>query len=221
MLSYRTSCISASLNAFSPDFDAQYAAAADERVLAGQAADVDDESAAALAQMRNRGVTALKTPVRLVSMTSDHCAGVMSATLAKMPTPALLTRMSRPPKRATVAATTRSMSASAGHRPGASRPRRDRRSRDAGERRQTGLVAPGDGDVDALRHERARDRQSDTTRPAGDDGGLLAQGDHQRSALDVQRSALSFRPQCADCVSGCYQPEHPRSRLRASPYPLQ
>ena len=53
MLSYRTSCISASLNAFSAAFDAQYARAAHERILAREAADVDDEAAAAPAQMRN------------------------------------------------------------------------------------------------------------------------------------------------------------------------
>ena len=50
---------------------------------------------------------ALNTPVRFVSITSDHCSGVIAATSAKMPTPALLIRMSRPPKRATVASTTR------------------------------------------------------------------------------------------------------------------
>ena len=50
---------------------------------------------------------ALKTPVRLVSITSAHCSGVIDATSAKMPTPALLIRMSRPPKRATTASTAR------------------------------------------------------------------------------------------------------------------
>ncbi len=50
---------------------------------------------------------ALKTPVRFVSMSSVHCAGVIDATSTKMPMPALLMRMSRPPKRATVASIAR------------------------------------------------------------------------------------------------------------------
>ena len=82
----------------------------DERIGAREAADVDDRAAAAPPKMRNRRVTGVVDPGRFVSRISDHCAGVMSATSAKMPTPALLIRMSSPPKRPTVALIARSMS---------------------------------------------------------------------------------------------------------------
>ena len=39
------------------------------------------------------------TPLRFVPITSCHDDSSMSATLRKIPTPALLTRMSRPPNR--------------------------------------------------------------------------------------------------------------------------
>ena len=45
------------------------------------------------------------SPTTSTPPTRAGCAGVMSATSAKMPTPALLTRTSRPPNRATVAST--------------------------------------------------------------------------------------------------------------------
>jgi hypothetical protein len=45
----------------------------------------------------------VNTPVRFVSMTSDHCSGVMDATSVKTPTPALVIRKSSPPKREAVA----------------------------------------------------------------------------------------------------------------------
>src|SRR5919201_1757518 len=44
-------------------------------------------------------------------MTSAHCSGVIDATSVNTPTPALLTRMSRPPNRATAASTARCASA--------------------------------------------------------------------------------------------------------------
>jgi len=53
--------------------------------------------------MRQRRVTRVEDAARLVSITSLNCSGVIEATCVKMPTPALLTRMSSPPNRATVA----------------------------------------------------------------------------------------------------------------------
>ena len=72
--------------------------AAGKRVLAGQAADVDDPAAAALPQVRNRGVAAVEDAAEV--RVDDRCqsASVMSATFANTPTPALLTRTSSPPK---------------------------------------------------------------------------------------------------------------------------
>ena len=75
---------------------------ADERVLSGQAADVDDPAAAAAPQVGNGGVTAVEHAAEVrVDASAASAAIDMSATFENTPTPALLTRMSRPPNRST------------------------------------------------------------------------------------------------------------------------
>src|ERR1051325_8707530 len=110
MPSWRTSCISASLNAFSPDFDAQYAAASGNAFFPARLLMLMIHPPPRFFMCGSTARQQWKTPVRFVSMTSCHCSTDISATGVKTPTPALLIRMSMPPKRSAAALKARSTS---------------------------------------------------------------------------------------------------------------
>src|SRR5258706_9905686 len=107
MSSYRTSCISASLNAFSPAFDAQYAAPLANGFFPARLLMLTMNPPPRRRRCGSAAWHALNTPVRFVSITSAHCSSVIDATSVNTPTPALLITKSRPPNRATVASTAR------------------------------------------------------------------------------------------------------------------
>ena len=154
------------------------AGAAAERVLARQAGDVDDESAAAL----RRNGPAPRASSRTVRSGSGRCCdasprSVISATLRNTPSPALLTRMSRPPNSRSIAAKnlrTAATLADIGGIPG-----------HAAERLHAGhgavhrfLRAPADGHLAAFAQQALGDGASDAARAAGHGGDLSGERFH-------------------------------------------
>ena len=106
MLSYRTSCISASLKPLSPNLLALYAA---------RSATPDSPATEAMLRMRPPPVrrrwgraafTVWKAPVRFTPSTRFHSVASISSKRAKRPIPATFTSTSIPPKRATELRTT-------------------------------------------------------------------------------------------------------------------
>ena len=97
----------------------------------------------------------------------------MSATFANLPTPALFTRTSTPPKRATVSSID---PLRLGRIPDIGHDRVQVRAgpEPPGRSRQILLVPAGDRHLHAAIEERARDRQPDTLRSAGDNSNHAA-----------------------------------------------
>ena len=143
--------------------------AAGERVLAGQAADVDDPAAAAPAQLRESPRGSSRT------RRSDSCRSSAASRRSSCrrrsrttPTPALLTRMSRPPNVFTASPTARAASSGMLH-VGADGVRSSVPSGTLVDGRvERRLIPPGDHDARAGCGQRLRDRQADALRSARD-----------------------------------------------------
>jgi len=115
-----------------------------------------------------------KTAVRFVPMTVSQPSSVVSATVERAPTPALLTRICRPPKQSTAAATAPSQAEASRRSPAKAMPRAPTVSISSTSEFELGGRARDDGEARPLAGKGEGDRPADPPAGPGDESGSVA-----------------------------------------------